>query len=107
FTARFGLGRIGLDKNGARPLALDPAAAEALLRDVPVLVVDDNATNRQILERTLVRWGMRPALADRAEAALTALRQAKAAGRPFTLVLARSEEHTSELQSPAHLVCRV
>ena len=82
FTARFDLG-----KSIARPLALAPGASEALLRDVPVLVVDDNATNRQILERTLARWGMRPALADRVEAALGALRQAKAAGKPFTLVL--------------------
>jgi two-component system, sensor histidine kinase and response regulator len=87
FTARFGLGRIGSDKSLARPPALGHRASEALLRDVPVLVVDDNATNRQILERTLARWGMRPALADRVDAALAALRQAKAAGRPFTLVL--------------------
>src|SRR2546430_5661209 len=88
FTARFGLGRIGSDKSLARPPALGHRTSEALLRDLPVLVVDDNATNRQILGRTLARWGMRPALADRVEAALTALRQAKAAGRPFTLVLA-------------------
>ena len=88
FTARFGLGRIGSDKSLARPPALGHRTSEALLRDVPVLVVDDKATNRQILERTLAGWGMRPALADRVEAALTALRQAKAAGRPFTLVLA-------------------
>ncbi|PYV26885.1 MAG: diguanylate cyclase [Acidobacteria bacterium] len=82
FTARFDLG-----KSIARPLALAPGASEALLRDVPVLVVDDNATNRQILGRTLAGWGMRPALADRVEAALAALRQAKATGKPFTLVL--------------------
>src|SRR5690554_7071291 len=28
-------------------------------------------------------------------------------GRPITVILARSEEHTSELQSRPHLVCRL
>src|SRR5438876_10545317 len=28
-------------------------------------------------------------------------------GLPFVLSLSRSEEHTSELQSPVHLVCRL
>ncbi len=75
FTARFGL-------------APAPRPAPALsLDDLPVLVVDDNATNRRILEEMLGNWRMRPALATSGEAALAALRQAAAAGEPFPLVL--------------------
>src|SRR5690348_17563559 len=36
-----------------------------------------------------------------------ARRLARLAGCPFVKVEARSEEHTSELQSPVHLVCRL
>jgi len=62
-----------------------PAASE--LRGLSVLVVDDNATNRHIFERTLLKWGMEPALADGGEAAVAAVRKAQASGRPFDLVL--------------------
>ncbi len=57
------------------------------LRGTSVLVVDDNATNRRILEDTLVHWGLRPTLVDSGRAAIDALRQAQATGRPFGLVL--------------------
>ena len=43
-------------------------------------MVDDNATNRQILERTLSYWGMRPTAVSNATAALNLLREANAAG---------------------------
>jgi CheY-like chemotaxis protein len=52
-----------------------------------VLVVDDNAVNRQILEEVLASWGMRPACADGGEAALAELRRAAAAGEAYPLVL--------------------
>ncbi|MBI3697100.1 MAG: response regulator, partial [Acidobacteria bacterium] len=57
------------------------------IRDLPVLVVDDNATNRRILEEMLTKWEMRPTLADGGEAALAAMERAHAAGNPFPLVL--------------------
>jgi CheY-like chemotaxis protein len=51
------------------------------------LVVDDNATNRRILEEQLTSWGMRPTLVDGGPAALAALHQAMQQGEPFPLVL--------------------
>ena len=77
FTARFGLSAESERR---------PAAGGARLRGLLVLVVDDNATNRRILREMLTTWGMRPR-ADGGEAALTALKEAAAAGEPFALVL--------------------
>jgi signal transduction histidine kinase/CheY-like chemotaxis protein len=57
------------------------------LRDLPVLVVDDNATNRRILNEMLVHWQMRPTTVNGGEAALGCLLHAVAAGTPFPLVL--------------------
>ena len=59
----------------------------ASLRGLPVLVVDDNATNRKILEEILTNWGMRPSLVESGRAALASLQDAKEAGRPYRLVL--------------------
>jgi CheY-like chemotaxis protein len=57
------------------------------LRDLPVLVVDDNATNRRILEAMLTHWLMKPALADGGWAGLATMERAKNAGKPFPLIL--------------------
>jgi PAS domain S-box-containing protein len=57
------------------------------LRNLHVLVVDDNATNRTILERTLHYWGMRTVVVEGGEAALVAMRQAVESHRSFDLVL--------------------
>ena len=57
------------------------------LRGLEVLVVDDNATNRRILDEILRSWGMRPTLADGGLAAITALDLALAAGKPFPLAI--------------------
>jgi two-component system sensor histidine kinase/response regulator len=79
FTARF----------GCRPRAEEraPARSPVALRDLPVLIVDDNATNRQILGEWLDHWGMKPAAVADAPAAIDALRNAAACGRPYALVL--------------------
>ncbi|MEQ8859021.1 MAG: response regulator [Pseudomonadales bacterium] len=63
-----------------------PAALEEL-HGLPVLVVDDNATNRFILEETLRAWHLEPVVADSAEAALVALRAAAATDRPVRLAI--------------------
>ncbi len=59
----------------------------ANLRGLAALVVDDNATNRRIVEEMLVVWGMRPAMADGGWTGLAAMERATAAGKPFPLVL--------------------
>jgi signal transduction histidine kinase/CheY-like chemotaxis protein len=60
---------------------------EVAVRDLPVLVVDDNATNRLILQEILSRWQMRPTMVDSGRQALARLAQARAQGQPFALVL--------------------
>ena len=49
------------------------------LEDLPVLIVDDNATNRRILEEVLTNWGARPVSVDGGPEALEALRAARGA----------------------------
>ncbi len=52
-----------------------------------VLVVDDNATNRRILDAMLRRWMMLPALAEGGEAGLALMEENAALGQSFPLVL--------------------
>jgi CheY-like chemotaxis protein/anti-sigma regulatory factor (Ser/Thr protein kinase) len=58
------------------------------LAGVAILVVEDHVTGRRILRETLVRWGLRAVVVPDVAQALAALRQAKDAGTPFSLVLA-------------------
>jgi CheY-like chemotaxis protein/anti-sigma regulatory factor (Ser/Thr protein kinase) len=58
------------------------------LQAVRILVVDDNRTNRRILEAMLERWKMRPTLVKGGEEALTELFAAMEAGDPYRLILA-------------------
>ncbi len=78
FTARLGL----CDEPPAEPLR-DPVRLQGLR----VLVVDDNATNRRILEEVLRNWRMLPTAVAGTREALAALREARAEGRAFELVL--------------------
>jgi CheY-like chemotaxis protein len=57
------------------------------LRGAAVLVVDDNATNRRILELIVTKWGMKPQCAGGGEEALALLHQGRKAGQPLPLVL--------------------
>ncbi len=66
----------------------EPEAAQpAQLRDIRVLAVDDNSTNRRILMGMLGRWGMKATAVDGGKAALEALEEATLRGEPFRLVL--------------------
>ena len=53
-----------------------PPATLTHLRDLRVLIVDDNATNRRILEECLRNWRMRPTAVADGRTALAALAQA-------------------------------
>ena len=77
FTARFDLSSA----RGGRPADRDD------LSGLPVLVIDDNVTNRRILEEQLLGWGMKPVLADRGTEVLSLLQRAEEKGEPFALVL--------------------
>ena len=59
----------------------------AELKGMPVLIVDDNATNRAMLEELLANWQMRPESANDGFAAIAALKRALVTDVPFPLVL--------------------
>jgi PAS domain S-box-containing protein len=79
FTARLELQKVN-------PSSLLPRRSVSL-KGLPVLVVDDNATNRRILSEVLQNWSMKPTLADNGWTALNLLEEAAARGQPFSLVL--------------------
>ena len=78
FTANFGL--QGSDAAGKESEQPD-------LAGLPVLAVDDNATNRLILQELLTRWGMAPVVVESAVGALEAMNKAVAASTPFAVVV--------------------
>jgi CheY-like chemotaxis protein len=79
FTALFSL-------HDEKPLTKDQAPV-ADLKGIRVLVVDDNDTNRKILQEMLSSWGMKPILADSGAAALTSLDESNDGKRALPLIL--------------------
>ncbi len=55
--------------------------------DLPVLVVDDNDTNRLILQKQLLGWGAKPVLAESAETALQVLAEYSERNQQFGLII--------------------
>src|SRR5207249_2937471 len=82
-TFRFRV-RLGLQRGQT---AVQEAPPPPELRDLPVLVVDDNATNRRILVEMFEGWRMKPVAVDGGEAALRALKDAARRGRSFRLII--------------------
>jgi signal transduction histidine kinase/DNA-binding response OmpR family regulator len=74
---------LALSDSPVKPFSLQPT----LLHGVPVLVVDDNATNRFILDEVLSSWKMLVTCADGARAAMVALNLAATSELPIQLVL--------------------
>jgi two-component system sensor histidine kinase/response regulator len=79
FTANFGLVQ--------QPTESAPLRDVVDLRDLQVLAVDDNATNRRILQEMLLGWHMAPTLMENAPEALATLRAAQQSGKPYNLLL--------------------
>jgi CheY-like chemotaxis protein/HPt (histidine-containing phosphotransfer) domain-containing protein len=78
FTARFGV---------QDPTTIPVAAELDELEGLPVLVVDDNATNLQILEEMLSQWGLKPTTASSPQDAMRLLREHSGTHPPFKLLL--------------------
>jgi CheY-like chemotaxis protein len=58
-----------------------------LLSDLRVLVVDDNATNRLMLESQLTGWGMRPDVVEHPVSVVPLMREAATGGHPYALAV--------------------
>src|SRR5690606_33926683 len=78
FTAEFALAETLLESRHGEPPAL---AGQT------VLVVDDNATNRRILQELLRSWRMGVTAVEDGAHALAELHRAAVAGRPYRFVL--------------------
>jgi PAS domain S-box-containing protein len=76
---------VRVAKSAAPPHLLTPATHA--LQGIRVLGVDDNATNRTLLEGHLKAWGMQIDCVAGGAQALVRLRAAHHAGRPYALVL--------------------
>jgi signal transduction histidine kinase/DNA-binding response OmpR family regulator len=79
FTARF--------KSSEKKAEIGTTAPPEILRNVEVLVVDDNRTNRRILEGMLKRWEMQPVSVESGAQALAELARARESGASYRLVL--------------------
>lgn len=78
FTASFGVRAEG---------RAEKVRDTSLLAEVPVLIVDDNETNRRIFDEMLKSWNMIPAVASDGFAALAEMKTASELGQPFQLLL--------------------
>jgi len=78
---------VRLEK-GAEDLLSDTASRECMdFRNLKVLVVDDNATNRRVLEDTLKQWEVKVQVESSAPRAFRALQRENKQGEGFDVVL--------------------
>ena len=63
------------------------AEDDTLTAEVPVLVVDDNLTNRRVLSEMLWKWHMQPTTAASAQEAISLMRSAADRGQSFRLIV--------------------
>jgi CheY-like chemotaxis protein len=80
FTAKFDIAQM-------HKTVIDTTKSSVVLNGVKVLIVDDNRTNRRILEGLLKRWGMSPTAVPDGEKALVELSAARKRNEPYRLIL--------------------
>ncbi|NQV23349.1 MAG: response regulator [Rhodopirellula sp.] len=76
FTARLGISETP-----------PKAPSKRLVQGSRVLIVDDNATNRLILDEMLSNWGIETSSVESVDEAIASLRRAREAGKGYDLVL--------------------
>jgi two-component system, sensor histidine kinase and response regulator len=67
--------------------ALKTLSSPVNLEQLPVLIVDDNATHLKMLKDVLTNWRMRPTAVSDGISAIAAMKNASSSGVPFPLVL--------------------
>ena len=76
--------QLGIGQSVVKPKKMHPGID---LNDLPVLIVDDNATNRHILERMVSKWGMHPESFESGELALVHIHDLIESGQDVPLML--------------------
>jgi two-component system sensor histidine kinase/response regulator len=66
---------------------IEPEPGPVTLHGLQVIVVDDNKTNRLILQEMLSNWQMNPTVVDNGQSALIEMNKAAKAGKPYHLAL--------------------
>ena len=79
FTAQFGHGRV----EPAMPATVDVSS----LAGIPLLIVDDNQTNRTVFREMTAAWGMKPTTVASGREALAEVERAKSVGTPYRFLL--------------------
>jgi signal transduction histidine kinase/CheY-like chemotaxis protein len=79
FLARF--------ERGVAPAREPASPSQWLPTHMPVLVVDDNSTNRRLLHDILLHWNLRPTAVASGDAALAEMMRREQTGDRFALVL--------------------
>jgi PAS domain S-box-containing protein len=74
---------LGVQKEPSKKSAI----AKIDLKGIPVLIVDDNATNRRVLQEMVTNWGMKPTAVESGALALELLEKTQAARPVYSLIL--------------------
>jgi signal transduction histidine kinase/CheY-like chemotaxis protein/ligand-binding sensor domain-containing protein len=88
FTAELGIAPAGVSR---LPLPESQFFQFKQFKDVEVLIVDDNSTNRRVLATMLEHYGMRATECDSGSNAMALLKPAADEGRRFPLILVDEE----------------